>query len=128
MKWTILQLFGWLFLLLSISTIYFALTVTSVDNLFWLSNWALALIGIGLIFKLPRLIASQLNIILIPHLFWTIDFVYILLFRQPLWGITDYFFETTHLLLNIASLSHVLLYPVGLYALFVYGLQSTDFW
>lgn len=71
----ILNLIGILYIILGIgaiiNTIYLELGLAPI---LWFSYIGIILIGIGVLSKNHLLILSQLNILIIPYLFWNIDF------------------------------------------------------
>ena len=85
---------GVIYISLGILAFYNAIKYTEIAGVLWFSYVAFFLIGIGLLTRNSYLIASQLNIILIPYIIWNIDFFYILLTGNSLWGITNYFFTS----------------------------------
>lgn len=95
----------------------------------WLSHITLIFIGIGILKKNSKLIAVQLNIILIPAFFWSIDFFYQLIMGQPLFGITNYLFGNfTGSFENFLSLQHISTVPIALIFLIFLGLSKKDLW
>ena len=72
---------------------------------------------------------SQVYILLIPHLLWTIDFFYQLILNKPLWGEKIYFFIDNFLIIgNIISLQHIFAIPIALYAVTLIGLKRKNAW
>ncbi|MFH1053230.1 MAG: hypothetical protein V1740_02320, partial [Candidatus Woesearchaeota archaeon] len=96
--------------------------------IFWFCYLAMILIGIGALKKDGVLIASQLNLLIFPLIFWIIDFIFQFLAKKPLWGITDYFFENIYFGARIISLEHFFLVPLGLIVLYFIRLKRNNSW
>ena len=124
----ILSLVGVLFLALGVLAYYRGIQISGLAGVLWFSYTALLLIGIGILTKNSYLIGSQINIILIPYIFWNIDFFYVLITSENLWGITNYFFTSRPILSQIITLQHVFIIPVSLISLYFIKLKRNDFW
>ena len=119
---------GILFVFLGLLAYYNGLKISGFAGILWFSYTALLLIGIGILTKNPYLIASQVNIVFIPYLFWNVDFFYVLFTGNSLFGITDYFFQSRPLLSQIITLQHVFIIPISFLALYLMELKRKDFW
>jgi hypothetical protein len=125
----ILVIMGVFFISLGMAAIFASLYISRPHQIFWLCYMGLILLGIGMIRKDSFLIASQLNILLIPFIFWNIDFFYYLFNNAPLWGLTDYFFsEEFYLAGKIISSQHFLSIPLSFLGLWLIGLKRKDSW
>ena len=124
----ILSLVGILFLTLGVLAYYRGIQVSGLAGVLWFSYTALLLIGIGILTKNSYLIGSQINIIFIPYILWNIDFFYILITSESLWGITNYFFTSRPILSQIITLQHLFIIPVSLISLYFIKLKRNDFW
>jgi len=128
-KFLVLNILGVFFLILGIGAIVNSLYLRNLTQIFWMCYISLILIGVGILKKNSFLIISQINILAIPFIFWDIDFIYWLVFNQPLWGITDYFFlERTFTIGKVISLQHLFTVPIALYATHLIGLKRKDTW
>src|SRR3989338_4767924 len=103
----ILTTLGIIYILLGLISFYNAIKYTETAGILWFSYVAFFLIGIGILTRKSWLIASQLNIILIPYIIWNIDFLYVLITGNSLWGITNYFFVQRPLLSQIITSQHI---------------------
>tara|TARA_Y100000296_G_C5171034_1_gene257284 strand:+ start:100 stop:711 length:612 start_codon:yes stop_codon:yes gene_type:complete len=119
---------GILFVILGILAYYNGIINSGLVGVLWFSYTALFLIGIGILTRNSYLIASQINIILIPYIVWNIDFFYILITSESLWGITNYFFTSRPILSQIITLQHLFIIPVSLISLYFIKLKRNDFW
>lgn len=119
---------GAIYIALGILAFYNAIKYTEIAGVLWFSYIAFFLIGIGLLTRNSYLIASQLNIILIPYIIWNIDFFYILLTGNSLWGITNYFFTPRMTTAQLITLQHIFTIPVSLLAIYFIKLKRKDFW
>ena len=124
----ILQGMGFLLLILGIFAYYNGFQHWGFPGVLWFSYSALFIIGIGILTKNSYLIGSQINIILIPYIIWNIDFFYVLITSESLWGITNYFFNPRPILAQIITLQHVFIIPISLLSLYFIKLKRNDFW
>ena len=89
----------------------------------------LVLIGVGTLTRKSYIIMSQVYILAIPLIIWGIDFLHYLIFRSPLWGITDYFFQNLHFLPDrLITLQHLFTIPLAIYAASLIGVKRKDAW
>ena len=123
-----LSIVGGLFLILGILAYYNGFQASGLAGVLWFSYIALFLIGIGILTKNSYLIGSQINIIFIPYIVWSIDFFYVLITSESLWGITNYFFTSRPILSQIITLQHLFIIPVSLMSLYFIKLKRNDFW
>jgi hypothetical protein len=98
------------------------------DWVFWLCYWGMVIVGFGILTENSWLILSQLNILLIPLLFWDIDFIYFLLYKKSLWNIADYFFGEMMWLARFISFEHLFLIPLALLTIYLIKLKRVDAW
>ena len=126
----ILNLIGIIFLVFGIAAIIN--TIVYLDEglapLLWLSYICLILLAIGVLRKDASLIASQLCIIAIPYIVWTLDFFYYIFNGISLFGIVDYFFQPGPIIGKIISSQHLFNLPLSLIVLYLIRLKRTDFW
>jgi len=122
-------IFGIFFVVLGVAVIINSFLYPEVASFLWFCYWSLILIGIGMIFKSSYLIVMQLNVILIPLIFWNVYFFYQLLSGKSLFGITDYFFiGGVNSFGNVATLQHVYILPLAAYAVYRFGIRSRGIW
>ena len=124
----LLRVLGVIYVILGIIAFYNAIRYTETAGILWFSYVAFFLIGIGLLTRSSYLIASQLNIVFIPYIIWNIDFFYVLITGNSLWGITNYFFTARQTLAQLISLQHLFTIPVSLIAIYLIKLKRKDFW
>lgn len=124
----ILQAMGFLLLILGIFAYYNGFQAWGLAGILWFSYASLFIIGIGILTKNSYLIGSQINIILIPYIIWNIDFFYVLITSESLWGITNYFFNPRPLVAQIITLQHVFIIPISFASLYLIKLKRNDFW
>jgi len=98
------------------------------DQIYWFCYFSMFLIGIGLLKRKPSLITSQVNILAVGLIFWTIDFCYVFFNHQSLWGITDYFFTENLWLSRFVTLQHLYTLPLTIYALSILKIKRKDCW
>ena len=124
-----LDLIGILFLCLGILSVINSIFILHNPNqLLWFCYWGLIIAGIGMITRNDFLIASQLNILIVPFIIWNIDFFYNLIIRLPLLGLTDYFFISAWNLGKVLSLQHIITVPLALFGLYKIGIKRKDAW
>ena len=128
-KYLILDIIGVFFLALGIAAIANSMYNQNPTQILYMCYFGLILIGIGILTKRSYIIMSQVYILAIPLLIWTIDFLYWLIIRKPLWGITDYYFINTAFDLGKSvSLQHLFTVPLAIYAASLIGVKRKDAW
>lgn len=127
-KRTIINLIGFFYLLIGISAIVNTIYQEDLAPLLWFCYVGMILLGIGALRKDSLLVVSQLNILAIPLIVWTIDLIYGLIMGQTLFGVVDYFFLPGPLIGKIISLQHLFTIPLGIYLLFLVKLKRKDAW
>ncbi|MEK6913215.1 MAG: hypothetical protein AABW47_00910 [Nanoarchaeota archaeon] len=113
-----------LFMLLCATIFYFQFEL--YIGLLWLCYTAITLMVIGIIFKKPNLILSQVMIIMIPDLFWIVDFFGILITGNSILGITTYFFDNNFLLKKNLTLQHIFTFPLAVLALSIIKIKPNN--
>jgi len=124
----IFQVIGFLFIILGIFAYYNGFQNSGLAGVLWFSYTALFIIGIGMLTRNPYLIGSQINIVLLPYIVWNLDFFYVLITSESLWGITNYFFASRPISSQIITLQHLFIIPVSLVSLYFIKLKRNDFW
>ena len=121
------KLTGTIFLIFGITAIINQLLENNLPGILWFCYTGLIIMGIGFLLNNKTLIKSQLNILLIPLIFWTIDFLSIAIFKENFLGITNYFFEFGKILPKIITSQHLFTIPLAIYALrFITGKSKHD--
>lgn len=124
-----LMVIGIVLILMGILAMGYSIYTGSYASLFWLCYIGLILMGIGALIKSGDLLMSQIAILTLPAIIWGVDFAYQIIFKQPLFGITNYFFASDYSLLQkIISLQHIFAIPLALYALSIIKLREIDMW
>jgi hypothetical protein len=120
---------GIYFILLGIFAIILSLYNNDPSQILYACYVGLILIGIGMLTKKSSIILSQVYLLTIPILIWDIDFFHWIIFKKPLWGITDYFFSVHPSIIgNFVSLQHLYLVPLSVYALTLMNIKRRDAW
>lgn len=112
----ILIIMGIFFIALGVLAIAMAIRSSAPYLILWMCYLSLLLIGISILRRNPVLLVSQLNILTIPLLLWTIDFFALVIYKSSFFGIVDYFFKE-NLLARFISFQHVFTLPLSYYAL-----------
>lgn len=97
-------------------------------EMFWLCYLGLLLAGIGMVTSNSLLILAQLNFLLIPDIFWNIDYIHHLIFGKTLMGIIDYFTLEKNPFFHYISLQHVVFIPLALISLYLIRLNNKKAW
>ena len=114
----IIKIIGFFLLFLGIFAIAYELINKNPDEILWLCYIALIILGIAIIQKNKGLILAEISILAIPLAIWNIDFLYYIITKTPLLGLTDYFFSPSRdIVANIISLQHFYTIPLALIAL-----------
>lgn len=125
----ILKILGIFYILLGIAAIYSTVTQhQTTETIFWTCYIALPLIGIGMLTKRAELIAAQMNILAIPLLIWTIDFLKLITTGQSFWGLTNYVLDMGFTFSNVITLQHLFTLPLSILAIYLIKLKHKDFW
>jgi len=129
-RYEIIDVLGWLFVVIAIVGAVNYISAGNPEQLIWLCYFGLFFIGAGLLSRVPFFVLAQLNIMIVPLLLWTIDFFSIFLTGSPLIGIASYFFVEGPLLAKIITLQHLFTIPLGLWALYLLGIdkQGKEAW
>ncbi|MDD2445140.1 MAG: hypothetical protein PHF09_02725 [Candidatus Nanoarchaeia archaeon] len=123
-----LQFFGIFYIVIGIVAVFNVIIGLDSASVLWISYFAFFFIGLGILIKNSYLIGAWFNIIFIPYLIWSIDFLYHLFFNKSLWGITDYMFVSRVLISQIVSIQHIFIIPIALLSIYFIKLQKKDFW
>jgi len=127
-KGIILNIIGSFFLLMGIAAVLNAIYLRDYAGILWFCYTGLILIGISILKRNSFLLTVQLNILAIPLIFWTIDFIYTLIFGNSLLGVVDYFFINGPLFSKIISIQHLFTIPLSFYALSILKSKREDAW
>jgi len=127
-KRIILNVIGAVLLVMGILAVSHAIYVGRYELILWLCYFALILIGIGSLRKNSTLILSQLNIMALPLIVWSIDFIFVL-FGGSFLGISEYFFDPRYTIFGkIITSQHLFTLPLGLYALHLLKIKKNKAW
>ena len=128
-KLFLLDLLGVFFLAWGIIAVANSFNNGNPTQVLYMCYLGLILIGIGILTKKSSIIMSQVYILAIPLLVWDIDFLYWLIFHQPLFGITNYFFLNPSFTIGkIISLQHLFTVPIAFYSAKIIGVKKKDAW
>ena len=108
---------GIIFLIFGIGAIINFIFLKNYSLILWICYPSLILLGTGFLFKNRILITSQLNILTIPLLIWTLDFIYFFITKNSLLGISDYFFNQYFWTSKIITSQHLFTVPLSFYSL-----------
>jgi hypothetical protein len=130
MKWrgVVLNFVGLVFIFFGSMGIVNAIYFGRYVQILWFCYIGLILMGVGVLKRSSYLVGSQLNILLIPLIFWSVDFIYLLFGKGSFLGIADYMFWEGHILPKIISLQHLFSVPLALYSIYLIGLKRKDMW
>lgn len=118
-----------MFLLLGISAVINTIYQGHPQGILWFCYIGITIIGIGILKKDSSLIASQLNILFIPLIIWTVDFFYFVLTGNELFGIVTYFFNPTFPVISkVISLQHIFTIPISIYVLYKLKVKKINVW
>ncbi len=99
-----------------------------ISIIFWFCYLSVPLAGVGILLNNSTLVKSQLYILAIPDLIWTIDLIYYLLNGRSFLGIIDYLFLPGHILPKIVTLQHIITVPIMFYSLILFKNEKTESW
>ncbi len=119
---------GILLLVISVLAFFNAFYYHSPSIIFWFCYLSVPLAGIGILTNNATLVKSQLYILAIPDLIWTIDFVYYLINGHSLLGIVDYLFAAESILPKIVTMQHMITIPIIFYSLVLLKNKEGSSW
>ncbi len=115
----VLTVIGFFFIIFGTFAMDYAIYRHEPSWVWWFCYVGMIIIGFGLVYKIPKLIISQLYILTIPLIIWLTDFSYTFITGQKLWGVTSYFFSKDLLLsARIVALEHFFLLPLAYLSLY----------
>ncbi len=123
-----LSVMGVVYLIFSVVAIFNAFYYGRPYDIFWFCYIGIFIIGIGLIGHERALVQSQLYILFIPDVVWTLDFFWYAFSGSSLFGITDYFFTPGLASSRIVSLQHLTTVPLGAYFFMRRGVARSPLW
>ncbi|MCH7850384.1 MAG: hypothetical protein IH845_01950 [Nanoarchaeota archaeon] len=124
-----LNTLGLFFITLAILAVYNTIKKGNLEGIFWFCYLGLLLIGIGILLRNGTILASQLNILIIPLIVWAIDFSsYFLIGGRTIFGFTEYMFVEGRVGEKLISLQHLFTIPLSLYALKLIKLKNKSTW
>lgn len=120
---------GVAFILLGIAALANTLYRGNPQGILWFCYLGIIVIGIGMLKKKSLLILTQLNILSIPLIIWTIDFLYFIITGNEFLGIATYLFDPSFPTISkIISLQHVFTIPLSLYVLYKLKPKKINTW
>ena len=119
---------GIFFVVWGCAAILKSIYVGKYEQILWACWIGFILLGIGILRKDAWFTTSQLNILAIPWLFWSGDFIYRVFSGKSLLGITDYVFAPIPAIDLIITLAHIIALPIALIALYRLQLKRADAW
>lgn len=119
----ILNVIGIFLITIGLIAIIDSIIMHDPAGIFWFCYLGLLIIGIGILKRNSFLIISQLNILSIPLILWTIDFIFLAFGGHSLFGIVDYFTNES-IISKIISLQHLITIPLSFYALYLIKIRG----
>jgi len=110
---------GIAFIIFAIAAFIVYYKTGTMHYVLWICDHTALIIGLAFLFRKWFWIGAELNLLFLPQLFWSIDFLYRLFFGKFIFGFTDYMFPAYNIPLYIVSLSHIFIIPVALIGLFL---------
>jgi len=127
-KRVVLNLIGIFFVFLGVIALINTFSLGNYYGVLWFCYFALILIGIAILSNSPKFLLAQVNILTIPLIVWTIDFIYVLSTGNSFLGITDYFFSSEYLLSKLITLQHLFTIPLSLFAIWLMKRDKKSSW
>ena len=112
---------GYIFLLWGILDILLKVKTYGFTELsfLWFCSVTLFVLAFGIILNSPMLLNSFLSMALLVQMFWILDYIWISFFDAPLNGLSLFVFQPGfQLLWFIDNFRHMLMIPIGFYAVF----------
>ncbi len=122
------RVLGVIYILISLLAYFNVFYYQRPESIFWFCYIGILIIGIGMLIKNSDLIKSQLYILTIPNIVWTIDFLSYLAGGDSFFGIAEYFFLAGPLLPKIVTLQHLITIPASIYVFYHLKLRKNKIW
>lgn len=95
-------------------------------SIFWACYIFMVLVSAGILFNKPRLILSQIAIMLIPSIIWMVDLIAALIIKEPLFGLVSNMFSNDKFYLSgMIYLYHGLIVPMAILAIAIMKPKKT---
>ncbi len=127
-KRIILNTIGVVFIAWGLIAIIKSISEGIPDKVFWMSWQGLIIIGIACLRRNGFLMSTQLNILAIPTILWSIDLAYALATGQFIFGLSANFFSYSSVVKKIILMEHLIIFPFTIYSLYTIKLERTDMW
>lgn len=123
-----LKWIGAFYILISLAAYFNAFYYGRPYDVFWFCYVGILLIGIGMLRADSSLIKSQLYILMIPDIIWTLDFASYFFLGHTAFGIVNYFFISGPLFPKIITMQHLFTVPLALFVFYKLKLKRNDMW
>lgn len=120
----LIRFIGVFFVLIGIVAIINTVNKGNASSILWLCYISMFVVGVGFYRRDSGLVMSQLNIILIPLLFWNFDFFYRVIFSKTYFGIVDYFFVPGDIMGKLVASQHIFTLPLALFGVYLIGFKK----
>jgi len=122
MKFTRLDILGYVLILFGLVGLVANIINNTFYNFIWFCNHMSILLGIAFLARSRVLMMAELSIALIPQLIWSIDFLGKLFFDIYIFNTANYMFALEYQpVFYYLSLNHLLLIPVAIYGVWKLG-------
>ena len=119
---------GVIFIVFGVAALINTIIQGNPTQILWICYSSLILLGIGILMRNSLLVVSQLNIITIPLLIWTADFIFFIINKQSFFGIVNYFFMPGPILSKIITTQHLFTIPLALIAVYIIKVKTKYAW
>src|SRR3989338_9794715 len=120
----ILNSIGFLFLLIGTVAYYNAFVQNNFELVFWMCYLNLIILGVGVLSKNDKIIVAMLNIVSIPLIIWSFDFIVLLIGRTSPFGITGYFLTPGPIISKLVTMQHLITVPLAFYSLYLIKIRK----
>lgn len=123
----LLLLSGYVFLVWGILDVILKVSTYGFTELsfLWFCSVTLFVLAFGIILNSPVLLNSFLSMALLVQPFWVLDYIWISFFDVPLNGLSLFVFQPGfQLLWFIDNFRHMLMIPIGFYAVFMFSREN----
>ena len=124
----ILNSIGFLFLLIGTVAYYNAFVQNNFELVFWMCYLNLIILGVGVLSKNDKIIVAMLNIVSIPLIIWSFDFIVLLIGRTSPFGITGYFLTPGPIISKLVTMQHLITVPLAFYSLYLIKIRKSRAW
>jgi hypothetical protein len=107
------------FILIVVAKYIQLISIGEINGFFWYCYIGMIVMAIAIFRKNSFMLVTQMNLLLIPTILWVFDFIYFVLTKQYLIGVSSPFFTSFLFSQKLLSMEHIFLPIFSLIALYI---------